>query len=36
MGPITVSKSIKSLKEKLAWYLLCKLIVLKPGHQKKI
>lgn len=36
MGPIIVSKSIKSLKEKLARYLLCKLILLKPGHQEKI
>lgn len=36
MGPITVSNSTKSLKEKLAWYLLCKFIVLKPGHQERI
>jgi len=36
MGPTNVSNSIKSLKEKLAWYLLYKFIVLNPGHQKRI
>jgi hypothetical protein len=36
MRPITVFNSIKSLKEKLAWNLLRKFIVLKPGHQGRI
>jgi len=36
MEPITVSNSMKSLKEKLAWYLLRKLNVSKPGHQERI